>query len=150
MIVSTSPSAQEQLPHCAGADEIVSAKLYSVTAIALATLLGSPLAGAFVMQHNFNVLGRSNQSLRLWGIAISLFVATFGISGLLPEAFGAQLLIALETLAMLVYAKLSFADSAELQVKAFYSNWRVVGICLLLLLVMLVAIIEVTLFLHLF
>lgn len=147
MMVSTSPGTLDQLPRCAGVDD---AKLYSVTAIVLATLLGSPLAGAFVMQHNFNVLGRSNQSFRLWAIAISLLVTAFGISGLLPEAFGVQLLIALETLAMLVYAKLSFADSVELQPKAFYSNLRVVGICLLLLLVMLVAIIEVTLFLNLF
>ncbi|ARU87651.1 hypothetical protein [Pseudomonas sp. M30-35] len=147
MTVSASPRTLERGPRCAGADDV---KLYSVAAIALATLLGSPLAGAFVMQHNFNVLGRRHQSFRLWGIAISLFVAAFFICAFLPETFGAQLLIVLETLVMSVYAKRSFAGSVELQGKAFYSNWRVVGICLLLLLVMLVAIIEVTLFLNLF
>lgn len=150
MPVTTSPSTLERIPHCAGADEAASAKLYSVTAVGLATFLGSPLAGAFVMQHNFKILGRGKQSLKLWSLAISLLFATFSLSSWRPEIFSAQLLIVPEVLVMLVYARLCFADAARWQAERLYSNWRVLGICLLLLLAVLLTVIEMTLFLNLF
>ncbi|MGX5218496.1 hypothetical protein [Pseudomonas sp. S9] len=150
MPVSPSPGTLERTPCCAGADEVASVRLYSVPAVGLATLLGSPLAGAFVMQHNFKVLGRGNQLLRLWSLAIGLFVATFSLSSWHPETFSAQLLIVPEVLVMLVYARFCFSGSAGWQAHGRYSNWRVLGIWLLLLLVILTTIIELTLLLSLF
>ncbi|MFI8481637.1 hypothetical protein ACIGCM_13825 [Pseudomonas sp. NPDC078700] len=121
-----------------------------MTAIVIATILGTPLAGAFVLHHNLIVLGRSRESFRLWLVAISLFIVTFAFCEVLPEAYGAQLLIVPEALIMFGYAKYSFADSAQLQARGFYSNWRAVGVCLLLLLAMLAAILELMFFLRLF
>ncbi|WP_339487492.1 hypothetical protein [Pseudomonas sp. EL_65y_Pfl2_R95] len=143
-------SNSRHTPHRAGTLEVAEARLYSVTAIVIATLLGTSLAGAFLCHHNLSVLGRANELFRLWAIAISLFAATFALAALLPEAYGRQLLVVPEALAMLMYAKLSFAGSAQLHAKGFYSNWRTVGICLLLLLAMLAAIMELAFFLSLF
>lgn len=134
----------------AGTYEEPAVKLHSVSAIVIATVLGSPLAGAFIFNHNLNALGRSAESVKLWVLAIGLLIATLSVSTLLPEGVAAQLLILAEALAMYVYAKLSFTglvNTSAQQARRYYSDWLAVGICVLLLLAALLTMVPVMLFL---
>ena len=61
------------------------APLYSIAGVGLATFIGTPLAGAWLLAHNLQLLGRSDRVAMVWAIAVVFLVVTLGLAFLLPE-----------------------------------------------------------------
>ena len=62
------------------APEIPSGKIYTIRSIWWATFLGSPLAGAYLLSKNNEVLDQKNNVLVIWGVAVALIVLGIGVS----------------------------------------------------------------------
>lgn len=111
-------------------------KLFNASAVTLATFLGSPLAGAFLIALNFHRLNRK----RAANVAILLGVigtaSLFGIAFVLPEGIP-PLLIGLPPL-ILMNSLAKFIQGKELQLHAVRhgqlgSRWVAAGIALICL-----------------
>ena len=128
-------------------------RLFSPGQIALATFLGSPMAGAWFISSNLKALARPDEAQRalLFGVAGTIFVLV--IAFLLPENLPNSIFPVIYTVAVHAVAKSLFAKTIAEHTSAggsLGSGWRVVGVSLLILLALLVVLFAVLLLLDLF
>lgn len=125
------PSAQLADP------SLVSGRLYKPMAVGLATFLGSPLAGAYILTQNLKHLGRSEEIRNVWLIAVGLLLVTMLCAALLPESVPSLPFTIVQIIAMGAlsnhYTATDLARHLE-QAGSFHSNWRAAGISLLFML----------------
>jgi len=109
-------------------------KLYSPIQVGLAAFFGGPLAAVYTIWQNFRALGNRSAAAQtmLWGGL--LLVLLIGILPFLPDKFP-NLAIPIATLvaAQLVASKLQMSKQAILEsdTYGFQSNWLVVGVCVI-------------------
>lgn len=118
--------------------------LYRLSAVALATFFGSPLAGAYITAHNLKAQNRADKVRNVWLLAIGILVASMVIGSWLPDGATIGLTVA-QALGMQQYAKQLQGEALEGYGGAFLSNWRAFGISLLFLLAVIVALVPVVL-----
>lgn len=110
------------------------APLYKLGAVGLATFLGSPLAGAFLLGKNLQALGRSGETGAVWGIAIAIFVVCMALAFILPESVPAIPFTIAQVAGMFFLAQQRIGPAVVLHTEQggpLYSNWRAAGIGLL-------------------
>lgn len=110
------------------------APLYSIAGVGLATFIGTPLAGAWLLAHNLQLLGKADRVAMVWGVSIALLLVTLVLAFVLPEEVPALPFAIAQLMAMIMLAK----NLMEAELKqhteaggAYLSNWRAVGIGLL-------------------
>lgn len=121
--------------------QIGSTRLYSLAAVGWATLLGSPLAGAFIIMKNLRSLGRTAEVAQVWMMASGAFVVLLGLGMVLPDNLSTTGITVAQVMGMYFYAKTLFEVSVRQHRErgwAFHSNWRAAGVGLLFLLGLLV------------
>jgi hypothetical protein len=108
--------------------------LYRLSAVGLATFLGTPLAGAWLLAHNLQLLGRADRVAMVWATSVALLLVTLVLAFVLPEEVPAMPFAIAQLAAMMVLAK----NLMEADIKqhteaggAFLSNWRAAGVGLL-------------------
>ena len=106
-------------------------KVYSLNQMAVATFLGSPLAGCWLMRKNYGVFRdeRGGRQALLWGVLSSL--AIIGLSIVLPDKVPNSGLPVLYTLAFRYIASGLQGPRLEDEQAAGprkHSWWRVIGI----------------------
>jgi hypothetical protein len=115
-------------------------KAYSPGQVAGAAFLGLPIAGSILLASNFVLFGapdRKWQSIRGGSLAT---VAVIALAFFLPEGFPDGVLPAVYTVALLQFAKSTQASDFEAYVASGglkHSNWRVFGIGLFWMLIVL-------------
>lgn len=108
--------------------------LYKIGAVGLATFLGSPLAGAYLLGKNLQVLGRGGETGAVWGIAIAIFLVCMALAFILPESVPAIPFTIAQVAGMFFLAQQRIGPTVVLHTEqggALYSNWRAAGIGLL-------------------
>lgn len=108
--------------------------LYRIAAIGVGTFLGTPLAGAWMLAHNLQLLGKADRVAMVWGIAVALFAMTIALAFVLPEEVPAMPFAIAQLVGMVMLAK--YLTEADIQHHeqaggAFLSNWRAAGIAVL-------------------
>ncbi|MGL4319205.1 MAG: hypothetical protein ACRCTL_21630 [Pseudomonas sp.] len=119
-------------------------KLYSLAAIGLATFFGTPLAGAYVLNHNLKALGLLDKLKTTWLLASGCLLAVLLLSFLLPDGTPGSGLTVAQVVVMYMYAKQLHAPALQAhreQQGAFFSNWRAVGVGLLFLVAVLLVLV---------
>ncbi|MBB4864675.1 hypothetical protein HNP46_003546 [Pseudomonas nitritireducens] len=110
--------------------------LYRLAAVVIATLFGTPVAGAWVIAQNLKRLGRDAQVRNAWITGIGVFAAILLAALLLPESVPATPFNIAAVIVMHRYAKQIIGDAVEqhaAQGGQFASNWRALGVSLLIL-----------------
>lgn len=108
--------------------------LYSIAGIGVATFIGTPLAGAWLLAHNLQLLGQAHRVAMVWGISVVLLLVTLVLAVVLPDEVPALPFAIAQLMAMIMLAKnLQEADLKQHADAggAFLSNWRAAGIGLL-------------------
>lgn len=108
--------------------------LYSIAGIGVATFIGTPLAGAWLLAHNLQLLGQAHRVAMVWGISVALLLVTLVLAVVLPDEVPALPFAIAQLMVMIMLAK--NLQEADLQQHAdvggaFLSNWRAAGIGLL-------------------
>ncbi|PIA68570.1 hypothetical protein CDR19_20945 [Ectopseudomonas toyotomiensis] len=105
--------------------------LYSVAGVGLATFIGTPLAGAWLLAHNLQLLGKADRVAMVWGISVLLLVVTLVLAFVLPEEVPAMPFAIAQLMAMIMFAKSLMEADLKQHAEAggaFLSNWRSAGI----------------------
>lgn len=121
--------------------------LYRLAAVGLATFIGGPLGGAWIINQDLKRLGQSSGRKAAWLTAIGITLLMMLISGYLPDNTPAIPLNVATAFAMHYYGKHYFGaalDRHAAEGGAFHSNWRAAGIGLLGALVLFVVMAAVT------
>lgn len=121
-------------------------KLYSLAAVGWATFFGTPLAGAYVLNHNLKALGLLDKLKTTWLAAIGLLLVVMALSFMLPDNAPGTGLTVVQVMVMYFYAKPLIASQVadhRAHQGALFSNWRAVGIGLLFLLAFLLVMVPV-------
>lgn len=108
--------------------------LYSIAGVGLATFIGTPLAGAWLLAHNLQLLGQAHRVAMVWGISVALLLATLVLAFVLPEEVPAMPFAIAQLMAMIMLAKNLMEADLKQHLEAggtFLSNWRAAGIGLL-------------------
>ena len=110
------------------------APLYSIAGIGVATFIGTPLAGAWLLAHNLQLLGQAHRVAMVWGISVALLLVTLVLAVVLPDEVPALPFAIAQLMVMIMLAK--NLQEADLKQHAdvggaFLSNWRAAGIGLL-------------------
>jgi hypothetical protein len=106
-------------------------KAYSPGQVAGAAFLGSPIAGSILLASNFVLFGAPHRKWQTIAGGSLATVAVFVLAMLLPEGFPDGMLPAAYTAALLQFAKSTQAIDFEAYVASGglkHSNWRVFGI----------------------
>lgn len=120
--------------------------LYSPNQIAVATFLGTPIAAAWLAARNFRAMGQAQEVGRTWGFGILLTVVVFAVSTVLPDRVPNSVLPVAYCLALRALAESKFKSVIDAHISAggsLGSWWRVVGIGILCLLIVVVVMIAV-------
>lgn len=127
---------------------LVRQPLYSLMAVGLATFIGSPLAGAYVLAQNLKTLGRPAEVATVWAIAVAVLVLTMVCAMLLPDEVPALpfTIVQIAIMAWLANSRIG-PDLLQYVEKGgvLYSNWRAAGIALLFTLALIVLLVPVML-----
>lgn len=110
------------------------APLYSIAGVGLATFIGTPLAGAWLLAHNLQLLGKADRVAMVWGISIALLLVTLVLAFVLPEEVPALPFAIAQLMAMIMLAKSLMEAELKQHTEAggvYLSNWRAAGIGLL-------------------
>lgn len=108
--------------------------LYRLSAIGIGTFIGTPLAGALMLAHNLQLLGKAGRVTMVWGIALAMLVLTTTLGVMLPGDKSTLPLAILQLLGMMVLAKNLIEADLQRHAAAggaFLSNWRAAGIAVL-------------------
>lgn len=108
--------------------------LYSVAGVGLATFIGTPLAGAWLLAHNLQLLGKADRVAMVWGISVFLLVVTLVLAFVLPEEVPAMPFAIAQLMAMIMFAKSLMEADLKQHAEAggaVLSNWRAAGIGLM-------------------
>lgn len=128
--------------------QTTAAPLYKLGAVGVATFLGSPLAGAYLLGKNLQALGRGGETGAVWGIAIAIFVVCMALAFILPESVPAIPFTIAQVAGMFFLAQQRIGPVMVLHTEQggpLYSNWRAAGIGLLFGLGMLAVVLVVML-----
>jgi hypothetical protein len=113
---------------------ITRSPLYSIAGIGVATFIGTPLAGAWLLAHNLQLLGKADRVALVWGLSVVLLLVTLVLAFVLPESVPAMPFAIAQLMAMIMLAK----NLVEADLKqhaeaggAVLSNWRAAGIGLM-------------------
>jgi hypothetical protein len=124
-----------------------SGPLYSPTQIAVAAFLGSPFAGAWFIAANYRALESPRMARKIILTGVIATVALLGIAFVLPDRFPHYLLPMVLAFACRAYAEAMFAATLKQHLSAGGSTgswWRVVGISLLIVSVLVIIMVAVT------
>ena len=108
--------------------------LYRLGAVGLATFIGTPLAGAWLLAHNLQLLGRADRVAMVWAISVVLLLITLALAFVLPEEVPAMPFTIAQLVAMMMLAKHLMEVDIRQHTEAggaFISNWRAAGVGLL-------------------
>ncbi len=118
-------------------------RFYSSTQIAVATLIGGPLAGGYLASRDHALFGRPDKGRLVLICSCAAIVGLLYLGSRVPPNDGRTVLPLLAVIAYRLYATYAF-DSAISQRRSEgwlpYSWWRVVGISLAVLIALLVLI----------
>ncbi len=92
--------------------------LFSVAQVGLATFLGTPIAGAWLMRKNFLVLGQASAATRTLLIGFFATGLLFFVAFWLPESFPSQVLPLVSILSMNVWYNLSQGEAFKTHAEA--------------------------------
>ncbi len=123
-------------------------RLYSLAAVGWATVFGSPLAGAYIIARNLRILGRGAEERKVWLTGVAVLVALLLLALLLPENMPTAAFTAAQVVGMYQYGKVTYAEQVVRHAQQggrFYSNWRAVGVGLLILLAFVVLVVPLAL-----
>lgn len=116
-------------------------KVYSPTQGWAGTFLGGPLVGTYLLRANFAAIGKSKHARQatLWGVVLSA-VILLSLPFLPERTPGYILPIAYSMTVRLIIERAQFTKNqiASSDKLAFHSNWRVLGVGLLGLVVFLI------------
>ena len=121
-------------------------RLYSLGQITVATFLGSPLAGAWLMATNHKSLGQAEQAGKSMWLAVGGTLLLLVASTFLPERFPNSVLPVACALGFRAYAEATFGKdikSHQAMGGPRFSWWRAVGIALLCVVALLAVIMGV-------
>jgi hypothetical protein len=123
----------------APSEPVPTERLYSLNQIAVATFLGTPVAGAWLTARNQETLGRAQESSRTWTIGIATTLLLLVVSYLLPDRFPNSVLPLACALGFRALAEARFGPAISAHRNAggrWFSWWQVVGIGLLCALIL--------------
>src|SRR4051812_8810732 len=106
--------------------ETLGRKLYSTKGVMVGTLLGGPLAGAFLLARNFKALNQPEKVGRTWLFSILIFIFII-ILGVVAEQIPQVLFIVLYAwMGQFAAQKLqgSLLDKHAAEGGSFYNNWN--------------------------
>ena len=110
------------------------ARLYSQDQIALATFLGTPLVGGWLIAANDKTLARLEQANKAIAVGIGVTLVVLALAVVLPDSFPNIALPVVCAVAFRAWADSRFSAVLERHKAnggARYSWWRVVGLALL-------------------
>jgi hypothetical protein len=115
------------------------AKMYKISGMGIATVVGGLLAGGLLLAKNFKVVGNHELARKSLIYSALGMLAVFGIAFLLPESwnFLNVALLVLQLIAIHRYAKLHQEASIKAHVEnggPLASNWQAAGVGLLVVL----------------
>ncbi len=122
-------------------------KLFSQQAVVLATFLGGPMAGGYLIKKNYNVFAEQNKGT--WAFVLSTLFTIFmvGLLVLIPEAIWEKVPNMLLPMAYTLAIYLIVDNTQGSRIKAhkdadgeFYSMWRAAGIGFISLIILAVLI----------
>lgn len=128
------PTAPLQEPLIAGAPS--GEPLYKMSAVSLATFLGTPLAGAWIMVRNLRALGRVAEIRRVWGIGVVLVILVAVLGVVLPDGVPSSIFVVAQVVSMQAFARQTFEPAVrahEAAGRPMHSNWRAAGVAALFL-----------------
>lgn len=121
-------------------------KLNSPAAVAIATFIGSSLAGAWLMAENCKMLGQRDQLKKVWGLGVGLLFAMLALSLVLPDSVPGMVFTVAQTVVMQMLAKQRFETTLAAHGASgglVFSKWRAAGIGLLFALALLAVLIAI-------
>lgn len=124
----TPPSDAAQMPADASADP--RARLFTANQVAIATFVGTALAGGILMGLNERRLGRPDAMARQVIVGFLAALVTFGVAFVLPEEFPAAAIALAPVFGMRAYAQQAQGEVVGARVKAVGSGsgWQVAGV----------------------
>jgi len=134
--------------------EIPKEKFYTLNQIMIATVLGGPIAGGYLMYQNYNKIGEEEgaKSIIIWSMVCTYFL--FGTLILLPESITAyipRMVIPWMNGAIAYYIakkyQYDFLNEHEVQHGSFYKVWRSLWLGIVCALVTVIMIIPLVFFL---
>lgn len=120
-----------QPPRAPVSTDLHTQSMYTAGQVAAGALLGSPMAGAWLLASNCKVLGDEAARRRALGWGAASTLALFGLAFLLPKGFPSSALPAAYTVTLYSIAKSRQGSAIAGHLEAGgrrYSSWRVVGI----------------------
>lgn len=102
-------------------------KLYKPESIRIATFLGGPLAGAYLLHMNEKAIGRTGKTWFIWGAALVVIVIAFVLVFQLPEnspSFIVPLLYSFAASGFAHYLQGDELKAHEAAGGAYWSGWR--------------------------
>ncbi|MGG2399662.1 hypothetical protein ACJRW5_22210 [Pseudomonas sp. SH1-B] len=123
-----------QTPHAELSEVSHDYPLYSLAGVGLATFIGTPLAGAWLLAHNLQLLGKADRVAMTWGVSVALLFVTLVLAFVLPEEVPALPFAIAQLFAMMALSKHLIETDIKRHAAAggrFLSNWRAAGIGLL-------------------
>ncbi|AXT46766.1 MULTISPECIES: hypothetical protein [Chromobacterium] len=121
-------------------------KLNSPAAVAIATFIGSGLAGAWLMAENCKMLGQRDQLKKVWGLGVGLPFVMLALSLVLPDSVPGMVFTVAQTVVMQMLAKQRFETALAAHGASggsVFSKWRAAGIGLLFALALLAVLIAI-------
>ncbi|MGR2678658.1 hypothetical protein [Chromobacterium haemolyticum] len=121
-------------------------KLNSPAGVAIATFIGSSLAGAWLMAENCKMLGQRDQLKKVWGLGVGLLFAMLALSLVLPDSVPGMVFTVAQTVVMQMLAKQRFETTLAAHGASgglVFSKWRAAGIGLLFALALLAVLIAI-------
>jgi hypothetical protein len=106
------------------------AKVYSPQQVAIATVLGAPLAGSFLLAQNFRVLGKRREQRWTLVCGLAATVVLLAIAFVLPEKFPKGLIPMLYTITLRQTAIQLQGNAIRPHLEAGHKQswWRVIAI----------------------
>ncbi|KRB11479.1 hypothetical protein [Lysobacter sp. Root690] len=122
------------------ATDRVGAPLFRINAIGLATVLGSVLAGGWLIAMNYAALGRPAQALKAKVLSVLSLFALMALSMVLPEQVPRVAVIVPQVFGLIYLARSLQGKAIAERIAAgrpMRSNWLAAGIALLFLVIVL-------------
>lgn len=114
-------------------------RIYSVSSIRIASFIGGPLAGAYLIAANFKQLGEGNKVAKTWLWSIVIFTAVMTISFFLPDSIPNIVYNLIFFLIVSFFVQKYQAEKIEAHVNSgglTYKTYRAVLIAILSLLIL--------------
>ncbi len=108
-------------------DSPPSYKLYKPESVRIASFLGGPFAGAYLMHANEKAIGRTGKTWFIWGAALVVMILAFVLVFLLPEnipGFIIPLLYSFAASGFTFYLQGDELKAHEAAGGAYWSGWR--------------------------